>query len=260
MTFLRRARAFLEVYYAYMLVYRSELLLWALAMSLPFISMGAWIKAADTGAFPLAPVEFGRYFLVVYLVRQLTVVWVVWEFEYDIVQGRLSPRLLQPADPVWHYVGGHVAERAARLPFTVVIVAFFFMLYPEAWFVPSWTETVACLALSLLAWVLRFVLQYAFAMAAFWTEKASSIEGLWQIGFLFLSGVVAPLAVFPEAVREVVLYTPFPYLIDVPVRALLGAPITLRDVLIPGAWLLVALVAQRLAWRAGLARYSSMGA
>jgi ABC-2 type transport system permease protein len=31
--------------------------------------------------------------------RQLTVVWVIWELEKEVVQGYLSPRLLQPLDP-----------------------------------------------------------------------------------------------------------------------------------------------------------------
>ena len=87
-----------------MLEYRAELLLWALSGSLPFILMGVWTQAAQAGNFGLSAVEFARYFLAVYLVRQLTVVWVIWDFEREIVNGKLSFRLLQPLDPVWHHV------------------------------------------------------------------------------------------------------------------------------------------------------------
>lgn len=122
----KQAQAFLSVYYAYMLEYRAELFLWALSGTLPLILMGVWTKASQSGQFGLQPVDFARYFLTVFLVRQNTAVWVIWEFEKEVIEGRLSPRLLQPIDPVWHHVAGHLAERLARLPFTFMLVVLFF--------------------------------------------------------------------------------------------------------------------------------------
>ncbi|NJL99360.1 MAG: multidrug ABC transporter permease, partial [Synechococcaceae cyanobacterium SM2_3_2] len=113
---MRRVSTLLSVYYAYMVEYRAELVLWVLAGSLPLILMGVWYRAAESGQFELSGLEFIRYFLSVFLVRQFTMVWVIWDFERDINEGKLSLRLLQPLDPVWHYVASHVAERGARLP------------------------------------------------------------------------------------------------------------------------------------------------
>jgi ABC-2 type transport system permease protein len=132
-----KAKAFLLVYYAYMLEYRAELFLWALSGTLPLILMGVWTKASAQGQFGLNPGEFARYFLIVFLIRQFTVVWVIWEFEKEVVEGRLSPRLLQPIDPVWHHVASHLSERLARLPFALALVGLFFLLYPQAIWVPS---------------------------------------------------------------------------------------------------------------------------
>jgi len=131
------SRSLLVTYYAYMLEYRAELLLWALSGSLPFILMGVWTQAAQQVDFGLSSIEFARYFLAVYLIRQLTVVWVIWDFEREIVDGKLSFRLLQPLDPVWHHIWSHLGERFARLPFIVGLVALFFLLYPSAFWVPS---------------------------------------------------------------------------------------------------------------------------
>ncbi|MGB3759572.1 MAG: multidrug ABC transporter permease, partial [Rivularia sp. (in: cyanobacteria)] len=101
---IRKAVTLLTVYYAYMVEYRAELILWVLTGSLPIIMMGVWTEAAEGGQFGLSPTQFARYFLAVFLVRQLTVVWVIWEFEKEVVEGKLSPRLLQPLDPVWYHV------------------------------------------------------------------------------------------------------------------------------------------------------------
>src|SRR4028119_1021891 len=133
----KKAIAFLSVYYAYMLEYRAELFLWALSGTLPLILMGVWTKASQGGKFGLEPTDFARYFLTVFLVRQFNIVWVIWEFEKEVVQGRLSPRLLQPIDPAWHHIAMHLSERLARLPFALGLVGLFFLLYPQAIWLPN---------------------------------------------------------------------------------------------------------------------------
>lgn len=74
---LRKLRALLTTWYAYFLEYRAEVLLWALSAMLPLILMGVWTQAAEGGGFALSAPEFARYFLCVFLVRQLTIVWVI---------------------------------------------------------------------------------------------------------------------------------------------------------------------------------------
>jgi ABC-2 type transport system permease protein len=255
------AQTFLSVYYAYMLEYRAELFLWALSGTLPLILMGVWTKASQGGQFGLEPADFARYCLTVFLVRQFNVVWVVWEFEKDVVQGRLSPRLLQPIDPVWHHVASHLSERLARLPFATLLVGFFFLLYPEAIWLPSFGNVLLFVLVVVLAFVLRFLIQYTFALFAFWTERASAIEQFWFLFYLFLSGIIAPLEVFPPQVREVALWTPFPYLIHFPAGILIGLPVDIvRGILVMLGWSVLFFIWNRWLWRQGLKQYSGMGA
>lgn len=259
--FLAKARALLSTYYAYMIEYRAELVLWALSNSLPFILLGVWHKAAAQGEFALSPVEYARYFLAVFVVRQMTVVWVIWEFEHDIITGRLSFQLLQPVDPVWRHVSMHASERLARLPFSFLLVALFFALYPDSFFVPSLAEAGFAILAMLLALLLRFLMQYTLAMASFWTERASALEQLWMLPYLFLSGLIGNLQDFPEPVREVALYTPFPYLVYFPASLLLGEDVEVaKGLLVIAAWCALFFALNRLFWRLGLKRYSAMGA
>ncbi|MBW4577800.1 MAG: ABC-2 family transporter protein [Aphanothece sp. CMT-3BRIN-NPC111] len=258
---IRTATTLLTVYYAYMLEYRAELILWALSGSLPLILMGVWIQAAQGGRFGLEPEELVRYFLAVFLVRQFTVVWVVWEFEKEVVQGKLSPRLLQPLDPVWHHVAAHLSERLARLPFAIALVTLFFFLYPQAFWLPSIKTLLLFLLVTGLAFALRFLIQYTFALFAFWTERASAIEQFWLLFYLFLSGLIAPLELFPAPVREVVLWTPFPYLVHFPAAILVGLEVdVVRGLLSILGWGALFFVWNRWLWRRGLKHYSGMGA
>ncbi|MDJ0734418.1 MAG: ABC-2 family transporter protein [Nostocaceae cyanobacterium] len=258
---IRKSLTMLSVYYAYMVEYRAELILWALSNSLPIILMGVWIQAAQGGQFSLTPMDFARYFLSVFIVRQLTVVWVIWEFEREVIEGKLSPRLLQPLDPAWHHFASHIAERFARIPFAILLIGLFFLLYPQAFWLPSFGNLLLFALVVVLVFSLRFTIQYTFAIFAFWTERASAIENFWMLFYLFLSGMIAPLDVFPEPVRAIVLCTPFPYLIDFPARLLVGLPVdTIRGLLSIVGWLLVFLGINRWLWRRGLKHYSGMGA
>jgi ABC-2 type transport system permease protein len=251
----------LTSYYAHMLEYRAEIVLWMLAGVLPFILMGVWEQAADGGATSLRRLELTRYFLAVFVVRQLSVVWVIWEFERQVVEGRLSPYLLQPLDPVWRHVAKHVSERFARAPFFVALVALFFCLRPESFWVPSLRSASLALIATVMAFALRFVIQYSFAMLTFWTERASSLTSFWFLFYLFLSGYIAPLELYPESVRAFALWTPFPYLVHFPARLMVGAEVDLlRGFSIMLAWGLVFLLVNRVLWRAGLRHYSAMGA
>ena len=257
----RKAKVLLLAYYAHMLEYRAELFLWALSGTLPLILMGVWTQAAQGGRFGLSPVDFVRYFLTVFLIRQFTTVWVIWEFEKQVLEGKLSPRLLQPLDPVWHHVAAHLSERLARLPFTMVLMGLFFTLYPQAFWLPSFVSFLLFVLTLSLAFALRFLIQYTFALFAFWTERATAIENFWFLFYLFLSGMIAPLEMFPAPMREVVLWTPFPYLIHFPAAVLIGLPVdVLRGFLVMLSWGLLFFVFNRWLWRRGLKQYSGMGA
>ncbi|MBE9099463.1 ABC transporter permease [Vacuolonema iberomarrocanum] len=257
----QQVKVFLSVYYAHMVEYRAELLLWVLSGSLPLILMGVWAEAAQSGEFGRSPLDFVRYFLAVFLVRQFTVVWVIWDFEREVVEGKLSFRLLQPIDPGWHHFAGHFAERFARMPFAAILIGLFFWLYPDAFWIPSVTDVALFLLATAMAFVLRFIMQYTFAMLSFWMERANAIEQFWFLFYLFLSGLIAPIEVFPPILQTLVQWTPFPYMIAFPANLLIGEPTDIwRGFGVTLIWIGLFWGLNRWLWRRGLRRYSGMGA
>ena len=258
---LKTAKVFLSTYYAFNLEYRAELFMWVLSSSLPFIMMGIWIEATIKGEFLLDKLQFSRYFLAVFIVESMTPVWVIFDFEVEIVEGKLSPKLLQPIDPVWHHVANHISERFAKGFFVLGLVLLFFILYPQAFWLPSLGNFLLFLIVVLMAFLLRFLIQYTFAMCGFWTERASAIEQLWLLPYIFLSGTTAPLEVFPELVLKIVLWTPFPYLVHFPASVLLGLPVNIgQGLLLLLVWTAIFFCLNRWLWRLGLKQYSGMGA
>lgn len=187
----------------------------------------------------------------------------IWEFQEDVLQGRLSFKLLKPIDPFWDHFMQHLAERLTRLPFGLLIVALFLLVYPEGRFVPSLDGVLLGLLASVAAFTLRFLMQYTFALLCFWTERAAAVEELWFVSYLFLSGLIAPLSVFPQAVREFALFTPFPYLVYFPAALFAGLPLPggiLQGFAVLLGWFLVFFGLSRWLWRRGLKQFSGMGA
>lgn len=271
---LRVARTLWTVQFAYMAEYRAEIALWALSGVLPFIMLGLWSAAgAGEGAggavlqLGLSPAELGRYFLCAFVARQFSVVWVVWQFEEDALQGRLSPYLLQPLHPLWRYVAAHQAEQATRLPFVLLIASGFVLLQPHTFAWPGPARVVLGVMAVGLAFAINFLLQSLIATLCFWSERASALERLLYVPYVFLSGLVAPLQAFPPELRRLALHTPFPYLIGFPAQLLAGTPMGEgQPFALAGGfaamalWIGVLLPLLVLLWRAGVRRYSAMGA
>jgi ABC-2 type transport system permease protein len=227
-----------------------------LSGSLPLILMGVWQQAATQGSFELSAIQFIQYFLAV---------WVIWDFEREVVEGQLSFRLLQPIDPGWHFFASHYAERLARFPFVLGLMILFFTLYPQALWWPGLGRVLAFVIAAHLAFCLRFLAQYTVAMLAFWTERAAAVEDIWFLTYLFLSGVIAPLDVFPAQLQAIVHWTPFPYIIYFPSALLVNIEGIDRGTIVQGflaigIWMVLFWVLNRVLWRWGLKQYSGMGA
>ena len=221
----RIARVLLSTQYATMLEYRAEIALWALSGVLPLIMLGVWQGSGAGAAAGWSNQALSRYFLAAFLVRQFTVVWLIHVFEEDLLQGKLSPQLLQPLHPLWRHLAAHVAEQVTRLPFVALMLGLVALLQPAALPQPTLLPLLFGLLAITAAFVLRFCLQIILTMACFWSERAAALDRLLLIPYLFLSGLVAPLNTYPPALRALAEATPFPLMVDFPARLLAGEPV-----------------------------------
>jgi len=80
----------------------------------------------------IRPLDFARYFLTVFIIRQFTVVWVILR--------RGGRRRLSPAATTarWVHVASHLSERFARLPFALSAGSSVFNTLPQAFGCRVW--------------------------------------------------------------------------------------------------------------------------
>ena len=103
-------------------------------------------------------------------------------------------------------------------------------------------------------------MQSIIASFCFWTEKASSIEKLLFIPTLFLSGLLAPVASFPNYVKSWIYLTPFPYLIDFPASILSENKTNiLGGILIQLLWIILFFSIFKRVWESGTKKFTAMG-
>ena len=102
--------------------------------------------------------------------------------------------------------------------------------------------------------------QMIIGFLAFWLEETWGINISLRFISAFFSGAIIPLDLFPEALAKILLWTPFPHLIYIPIKILMGeAEHAFRSFSILLLWLLALIVFARWIWKRGLKLYSGAG-
>lgn len=217
--------AFLRVAIAIELQYRASSVIWLLGIVVePVIYLAVWSAAAEAQGGEIGgygPRDFAAYYLVLTLVNQITQGWHMWEFQYRVQQGQFAFLLLRPVHPIHGDLAENLAHKA------IMQVALLPMLGALAFaFQPRFTAEPWALALFLpalaLAFALRFVVEWALALACFWTTRIMAVNQTYFAVLFFLSGRVAPIALLPVSLQWTADALPFRWMIAFPVELALG--------------------------------------
>ncbi|WP_375425179.1 ABC transporter permease [uncultured Friedmanniella sp.] len=247
------------------LAYRGAAAIWVLTSIIsPLVFIVVWRSVAaggSTGGYDAA--QFVAYFLVMMVVDHLTFIWHMWEFEYRIRNGTFSPLLLRPVHPIHNDVCENLTYKLVGLVGILPAAVLLGLVFGADLSATTPRTVLAFLPALLLAMVLRFVLEWCVALAAFWLTKVSALNTVFFSLFTFLGGQFAPLSVLPAWAQTLAAWTPFPWTLAFPVEVLLGrrsGADLLLGYCVQLVWVVVALVALRLLWARATRRYSAVGA
>jgi viologen exporter family transport system permease protein len=249
-----------------MLQYRASLLIWMIGQVLePLIYLVVWstVSASRGGSVgDYTAAQFAAYYIAFMLVNQLTYTWIMYEYEYRIREGQLSPLLLKPVHPIHEDIATNIGSKMVSLPVMLLIAGGLALLFrPSATF-QLWAA-LAFIPAIFLAFLVRFLVEWSLAQAAFWTTRVSAINQVYFVLMLFLSGQIAPLSLFPRPIQVLATILPFHWMVGFPVELVLGRLTPLEALTGLGAqaaWLIISLVLVRVVWRAGIRIYSAVGA
>ena len=205
--------------------------------------------------------EFARYFAVNLVVRQITGGWIMWEMNWLIRSGGLSPWLLKPVPmPLYNMV-----MTLAAIPFRMVVLAPMLVALalwrPDVVFVPELGTFLLFVVSVALAWLLSWLIQLLFGILAFWMEQTMGLFAAYFAVWSLLSGYFLPLELLPSGVEKVSRFLPFHPSMGAPVDLLLGTDMHPgRTLLLQLAWIGAAYGLVRLLWARGIKRYGAYGA
>jgi ABC-2 type transport system permease protein len=249
-----------------MLQYRAMLFIWTtwhIVEPLVFLVVWTAVSASKGGSVGgYDPRGFAAYFILMMLVNQVTYSWVMYEYEYRIREGKLSFLLLRPVHPIHSDIADNISSKLVTLPLMLVVALVLALVFRPQANISPWAAAAFVPAL-LLAFMVRFLLDWTVAQAAFWTTRTSAVNQAYSVLVLFLSGQFAPLSLFPAPIRALAWALPFRWTIGFPVELLLGR-VGPREALLGIAlqlvWLGVCALLLKAVWRAGLRVYSAVGA
>ena len=273
MNLLQEPRALLRLYaqqfkttFASMVQYRASLFIWMIGQVLePLVYLIVWSTVSNGNSGSVGGYTargFAAYYIAFMLVNQVTYTWVMWEYEYRIRLGSLSFALLKPVHPIHSDISDNLSSKLITLPILLVVAGGFALIFHPAAAVSVWAALVFIPAL-VLAFLVRFLLEWTLALAAFWTTRVNALNQVYFLLMLFLAGQIAPLTLFPQWIQIVADILPFRWMLGFPVELVLGrlTPLqALEGLGAQAAWVIISLVLIRVVWRAGVRVYSAVGA
>lgn len=263
---LRRAYgALLRAAWIRALEYRAQVLLWVLTSVFPLVMMVVWLAIVEE-AGPVTgwgEADFFSYYVAAALVNQITFSWTIWQWNDEIRTGNLSMKLLKPLDPVHHYWSEQIGMKVFVLLVLGPVLVIVAWLSPLINY-PFTVERFLAFAISLVAgFALSALMTSAFGMLAFWSTQSNNLFNLWWGAGSFLSGWIAPLALFPPVLRQIAFWLPFRSTLSFPIEIVTGRLTwaeTAVGFAVTFAWIAFFWASYRWLWRLGLRKYEAVGA
>ena len=245
--------------------YRGSVAIWLFGLILePLVSLVVWMTVAESQGGSVAGFttsQYVAYFIILMIVDNLTFTWVMYEFEYRVQTGQFSSLLLRPVHPIHQDVTMNLSFKALGL-FGVIPAAIILAIAFDADFSASALDMVVFVPALVLAMTLRFLIEWTLALLAFWMTRTSAVFQLYYSASILLAGNIAPLWLYPGWIQTVTMVLPFRWTIFFPVEVLLGradGTSMLLGLLVQLAWIGLAYLTLRFAWKLASSRYSAVG-
>lgn len=247
--------------------YRANLMMYQLYWLVsPIVYLAVWVTIANTqgNVSGLTANDFITYYLTLLIVDQLTSDITIHILAYKIQDGTLSGDLLRPIHPI--LTGTLVNNLAFKALSFLVLIPIWFILV--LLFQPDFhSVTIGSVLLAgpavVIGFLTSFLLGASVTCLAFWTTRVNAISEFYFALITLFSGQFVPLQLMPPVIQQLAQYLPFQMFKYVPIQIILerhepGAIV--RDYAVGIVWLGLSWLIFRWVWRAGVKRFSAVGA
>jgi ABC-2 type transport system permease protein len=180
----------------------------------------------------------------------------------EIQQGQLNSYLLKP---ISYYYNHFVSELPWRFiqGFYGIMMILILAAFGVPFAVTNHFDTIGlAILIGTLAFTICFFYKLFLGFLAFFITDIHGIQEVNDVVFAFCTGSLMPVDLFPQHVKNILDFTPFPYILYYPLTAFLGkytTPQLFNIIIMQLFWIALLYIGCRLMWRSGIKRYSGIG-
>lgn len=250
------------------LTYRADFLLGTFLRMLPLVTTLLLWKAVFASKEEISGYTFKQvvaYLLLVHVSRMFSSMpGLASGIARDVRDGNLKRYLIQPLDLLAYLLAYRVAHKVAYIITSLPLYSIIFFLF---WDFFEWPRDATWYAAYLAALVMSFMLGFAFeaslGMLGFWFLEISSFLYLVNTVNFFVSGHFLPLDLLDPWVAGFLKILPMQFMAYFPAALIMGKAGGWDSIAVglcvEATWCLVFFAVARLAYAAGLRRYSGYG-
>jgi len=109
-----------------------------------------------------------------------------------------------------------------------------------------------------ISFLIAFSFSFSLGLLTFWVEEVWGIQNVKEVAIVLLGGVALPYYFFPLALQKFLTFTPFPYMINWPLRKGFSGSLTFEFIMAL-SWLLIFTLISIFLWKRGIKKYSALG-
>ena len=207
--------------------------------------------------------EMLTYVLALNVLRSFVFTGRGWQLVGEISSGKISSYLIRPLSYCGYALALDMAQKTIHVAAAILEVGLFATLVGGKLFAPhepmTWLIFAAATVLSSL---LFFLFEFMVSSFAFWTSESGGPLFCFELFLQFAAGAFFPLDVLPQALRQALSATPFPYMVYFPVRVLLEktSPLESLNLLaMEMMWLIVVFTVTMIVWKRGVRSFAAEG-
>lgn len=248
------------------LIYRVQFILWRFRtiMQLLLVYFIWWsVFQNQQKVFGYTTASIVTYILIAALLRAIVLGTRVTDLIDKINSGDVANFLIKPIGFIRFYLTREVADKLFNIIFFIAEVSLLiFLLKPPVIFQTEFTKLLFFSLAIAGGLIINFCLNFIISLTAFWVENSWGPIFLMSILLESLGGGLFPIDILPKALFNILMLTPFPYLIYFPAKLYLGGMSSAEIVFgfsIIFTWSIILIFLTKIILNAGFRHFSAVG-
>ena len=248
------------------LVYRLNFFLWRVRTVLQLLlAYFIWwtVFQSTESVFGYDQSSILTYILVAALIRAIVLSSRATDLTNQINDGSVANFLVKPLGFIKYYLARDFADKLLNIVFVIAeITLIILLLKPKIIIQENLVILTLFIIVSILGIILNFTIGFLISLTSFWVENSWGPLFLIMILLEGLGGGLFPIDILPTHIFNILMLTPFPYLIYFPAKVYLGT-LSMNELVfgftVLIAWIIILWQIMLITLRAGFRHYTAQG-